>query len=67
VSKSCHRKDLLQTAPSIGPAVAWTLFVDLPEFGALARRHAEARLRGDTRKRLVALYAIARDRVAWQA
>jgi transposase len=30
--------ELLQTVPSIGPAIARTLLVDLPELGALSRR-----------------------------
>ena len=120
--------DLLQTVPGIGPAVARTLLVDLPELGALGRRQIASlvgvapfardsgtfrghrRIRGGrasvrtalylaamtaarfnptmkavyqrlrdagkppklafvaiARKLLVALNAIARDRVAWQA
>ncbi len=120
--------DLLQTVPGIGPAVARTLLVDLPELGALGRRQIASlvgvapfardsgtfrghrRIRGGrasvrtalylaamtaarfnptmksvyqrlrdagkppklafvaiARKLLVALIAIARDRVAWQA
>ena len=120
--------DLLQTVPGIGPAVARTLLVDLPELGTLGRRELASlvgvapyardsgafsghrrirggrasvrtalylaamtaarfnptmkgvyqRLRGAgkppklafvavARKLLVALNAIARDRIAWQA
>jgi transposase len=120
--------DLLQTVPGIGPAVARTLLVDLPELGTLGRRQfaslvgvapfardsgtfrGHRRIRGGrasvrtalylaamtaarfnptmkdvyerlraagkppklafvaiARKLLVALNAIARDRVAWQA
>ena len=33
-----HTREILQSVPSIGPGVARTLIIDLPELGALSRR-----------------------------
>ena len=37
-TETSETRTLLETAPSVGPGVARTLVVDLPELGALGRR-----------------------------
>ncbi len=50
--EKAEKRDRLQTAPCVGPGVARTLIVDLPELGALSRREITS---------LVGLAPFARD------